>query len=105
MSIALLVMWMWAHGQAVQIVPPESHEIMCYGIRDDNSPGMMPCPILSTPDLDNSVSMIEITSYSTINGKLWACPVGSQMASEIKGKPNGGNTKWVTYCKVDGASR
>ena len=114
MSIALLVMYMWAHAQAnvgtrlyqawdAPMIAPDPHaakEVQCYGIREGVSPGMMPCPIMSEPDLDNSVSMIEITSYSTINGKLWACPVGSQMISEIKGKPNGGNTTWVTYCKV-----
>lgn len=47
---------------------------------------------------DKPVPMIEISSYSTINGKLLACPVGSEMKSEMQGLPNGSQTQWTTFC-------
>ena len=77
MQIAILLMWMSLHAQAT------THA--------EIKRGQVP------PD---RVPMIEITTYAEINGKLWACPVGSHMTSEVIGG-EGENTRWSTYCKKD----
>lgn len=102
MILASLVAWMW-------MAAAQTHTQDCLWVHDGKAEHCEIGPIFVNPPKPaehvieiktRRVSLIEITSYSEINGKLWACPVGSEMTSEVEGEPAGENTRWVTFCKV-----
>ena len=75
-------------------------EFLCSPYADKPCIGTV-VPITHTPESDKR-DLIEITNYAEINGKLWACPVGTMMKSEIIGEPAGDQTRWDTFCVVGG---